>query len=306
MPEWLLRRFNIFGHSITLPNRAKVRYDRYTVPCCADCNSLMGEVVEQPISSVVQGGAQAINDFASAGNLLKLFVWMGLIYLKTHLKDRYHRFHLDERKGIDKIADDYDWEHLHHIHSVVRCFYNDCVVDREAIGSFLSVPVRTPETDDRFDFADLYMAQTMLLRLDDVAMVSVFNDSGAALRYFWQTLEKITGPLSSLRLRELMVHLAYLNLHLKRRPVFHTECDIINETCHIVATVPELDLQKLDRKTRGALLYEAVRDVLPKINFPGRTSEEVVVAIKSGTLTFLFDDEGNFIAKPWSPRPKKR
>jgi hypothetical protein len=88
LPEWLLRRFDLFARVITFPNDTTVRYDRYTVPCCDECNSLMGEVVEKPISEVVEGGAQAINDFASKGNLLKLVVWMGLIFLKTHLKDR--------------------------------------------------------------------------------------------------------------------------------------------------------------------------------------------------------------------------
>jgi hypothetical protein len=32
LPEWLLRRHNLFDKAITLPNGATVRYDRYTVP----------------------------------------------------------------------------------------------------------------------------------------------------------------------------------------------------------------------------------------------------------------------------------
>jgi hypothetical protein len=42
IPEWLLRRYNLFALSLTLPNGSAVRYDRYTVPCCASCNTLIG------------------------------------------------------------------------------------------------------------------------------------------------------------------------------------------------------------------------------------------------------------------------
>jgi len=41
LPEWLLRRYDLFSRTISLPSDRTVRYDRYTVPCCVDCNSLM-------------------------------------------------------------------------------------------------------------------------------------------------------------------------------------------------------------------------------------------------------------------------
>jgi len=52
-----------------------------------------------------------------------------------------------------------------------------------------------------------------------------------------------------------MVELAYPNLHLKNRPTFQTECDIINETCRIIATRPELELTALNLETRDKLLH---------------------------------------------------
>lgn len=151
-PEWLLRRYDLFSKTIVLPNGMPFRYDRNTVPCCAECNSLMGEVVEGPISRVVRGGADAINAFILDGNLLKMIVWMGLIYLKAHLRDRFNRLHLDARKGVQKLSDEYEWDRLHHIHSIVRCFYTDCQVEKEAIGSFLAMPVNTQGNIDRFDY----------------------------------------------------------------------------------------------------------------------------------------------------------
>ena len=299
LPEWLLRRYDLFERTIILPNESEIRYDRYTVPCCTECNALMGEVVEQPISEVVQAGIDGINDFISNGSGLKMFVWMGLIYLKTHLKDRTLRYHRDARKGDAKIADEYEWEYLHHIHSVVRCFYTGCVVEPEVIGSFLSIPVNPQVASEKFDYGDLYLAQTMLLRLGDLALLAVLNDSGGAMSYFWQKLQRITGPVSELQLREIMIELAYLNLHLKERPTFLTGCDAKRKTCRIVGKRPGLELMEMDRRARGAMLRHAVRHALPSIRVAGKTDEEVEAAISAGTFTFLFDDNGQFIGEPW-------
>ncbi len=295
LPLWLLRRYDLFARQITLPNGASVRYDRYTIPCCKDCNSLMGEVVETPISEVVKAGPDAINDFAAKGDLLKLFVWMGLIFLKTHLKDRAMRVHLDARKGEEKIADEYDWADLHHIHSVVRCFYNGAEVEQAAVGSFLSHPVNGQGSVERFDFADLYLAQTMHLRLDDTALFCVLDDSGGASNFFVQRLDRIDGPLSPIQCREVMTELAWLNLSLKNRPTFHTQCDLAAEECRIIATRPILELGDLDLRVRGKLLRRGLQDVPPGMEFRGQTREIAIAAIDAGTMTFLFDDDGKFI-----------
>jgi hypothetical protein len=122
LPEWILRHYNLFARTISLPNGVLARYDRYTIPCCVDCNDLMGRDIETPISNALHRGPEPFAEFIQEAGL-NVFVWMGLIFLKTHLKDRKYRVHLDQRMGDDKIADQYDWEDLHHLHSIVRCFY---------------------------------------------------------------------------------------------------------------------------------------------------------------------------------------
>ena len=302
LPRWLLRRYDLFANTIVLPNGIKVRYDRYTVPCCSECNSFMGTHIETPVSEVVQGGAEAINDFIANGGLLTMFVWMALLFLKTHLKDRQFRVHLDARKGDDLIADMYEWELLHHIHCLVRAPYVGCSVEIEAVGSVLALPVRAQASPDRFDFGDLYLAQTMMIRLDETAILTVFNDSGGAMNYFFQKLEKITGPVSELQLREIMVELAYLNLHLKERPTFYTECDGLNDTCRIIiGSRPKLDLSDMDRSVRGKLMLHALGDALPRVRVEGLTPEEILSSVQAGNFTFLFDDDGVFIAESWTP-----
>lgn len=300
LPAWILSRYNLFAKTITLPNGTTIRYDRYTVPCCIDCNSLMGRIIEEPISQATGSNQESLSEFLN-DHSQKAFVWMALIFLKTHLKDRTLRLNQDRRQGSKKIADQYDWSDLHHIHCVVRSFYNNCALTKEATGSFLCIPVGAQASKENFDFGDLYLAQTIMIRLGDIAFLAVLDDSCGAMSYFWQKLEHISGPVSELQLREIMAELAYLNIHLKDRPVFQTQFDFSNEASQIIVKRPELSLKDLDKKIRGKLLRNAIKHALPHIQIPGKSHEEFLEALDSGNLSFLFDDHGKFIEKSWTP-----
>ena len=298
LPKWLLRRFSLFSSTVTLPNETAFRYDRYTTQCCAECNTIMGELIEKPMSEVVSGGAKAIYEFIEKGEILKLVVWMGLIFLKIHLKDRDFRLHLDSRKGEETISEFHSWDELHHIHCIVRCFYNDCQIEKEAIGSFLCMPVRREASPDKFDFADISQAQTMMLRLDDVGLLAVFNDSCGAMTFFSRCLKRITGAVSEPQLREIMVELAFLNLHLKLRPEFRNEFDMEKEKYRILAKCPkQAELVELDFTIRGEILHIAFGHVLPDLRVAKRTKEQILELIRSGAFSYLFNDKGEFIEK---------
>lgn len=69
-PGMALRRYNLFARTITLPNGKTTRYGRHAVPCCAECNSLMGKVVEERISSVIDRKPDSIQNFLASGGAL--------------------------------------------------------------------------------------------------------------------------------------------------------------------------------------------------------------------------------------------
>lgn len=141
----------------------------------------------------------------------------------------------------------------------------------------------------------------MLLRLDDAAMLTVFDDSGGAVIGLRPKLERIAGAVSELQLREIMVELAFVNLHLKERPRFYTQCDLSRGKSRIFAQRPPFSLMDLDMKVRGQLLHDAVKHALPHITLRGRTKEEVLRALSDGNLSFLFDDNGEFIRESSTP-----
>jgi len=293
LPEWLLRRYNLFSRQITLPSGNTVKYDRHTVPCCTSCNSLMGAKIETPISKLTAAGRQAVR-LALHANRLPFFGWLGLIYLKTHLKDRSLRYHLDERKGRQKIADSYEWSNLHHLHSVVRSFITDVAISQEAIGSFMFLKMEPHPREEPFDFGDLYLAQTMLLRMGDMAFVTAFGDAGCTLHYFKSKLVRM-GPLDGLQLKEVMAEIAAIRLHMKTPPTFRSLFDLDAKKHLIYGDPPDYALMKWRPQVKGNLLHHAMQPLGPKVALTGLTRKDTVRLIKSGKLTFLFDNDGNFI-----------
>lgn len=296
LPNWLLRRYGLHSHAMTLPNNTTYRYDQYTIPCCADCNALMGREVEEPIKNVVTQGSQAIYEHVQRNGTLRFFVWLALLFLKTHLKDRTLRWHRDRRQPDDRIGELHTWEELHHLHTLARCFYTKCTIAKEALGSLLIMSAKRRPSVETFDFADLSEAQTLLLRLDDVAFLAVFNDSCGAMQGLMPKLDRISGAVHELQLRELMAELALVNLHLEHRPTFHTRVDGRTGEHSIEANrPPQFALKPMDKTLRGRLLYQAVRHVIGKLQVPGFTDEQISARIVSGDWTFLFDNEGQFI-----------
>jgi hypothetical protein len=125
IPKWILRRYDLFNHKIRLPNRRETTYGGYTLPCCRDCNSLMAETFETPLSGLLENYLRA-RTLAEAPEIQRLlFNWLVLIFLKIHLKDRLLPLHLDRRQGTEKIASVYAWDQLHHLHCVARSFYTN-------------------------------------------------------------------------------------------------------------------------------------------------------------------------------------
>jgi len=222
----------------------------------------------------------------------RLFCWMSLIFLKAHLKDKYLRFHLDRRKGETKIGELHSWEDLHHIHCVARAFYTRCELTAEVVGSMLVLPAKVRPHFESFDYGDFSFAQTMLLRIDETAIIVVFNDSQAAQSLYYEELGKIKGPLSPLQLREIAARMASINIQLAERPKFFSELDLLTEEYRILAHRPkELYVDSWQNELEGAIMHHVCKEMV--MGIPDR--EQVLENLKTGRYTFLVDNEGRFI-----------
>lgn len=306
MPEWVLRKYNLFSGTIGLKNEAKIRYDRYKVPCCIDCNSLMGRELEDPMSRIVAGGHEAVANHVTQNGAMLLFVWMAVIFIKAHLKDKELRYERDLRKESGSISDGlYTWEELHHVHCVARLFYTNNRFSSNSFGSFLLFPAKSELVPDHFDFVDLTHFQSMMIRMDDIALFAVFNDSCGAINGFMPMSDRIQGPLSQLQLREVLSHLSFLNYSLKIRPRHSTRINS-DGSIEIVSEVPtnfEL-VEELDYGIFGALMWELLKDQLSKLQARNMSQTDFHDRVRAGQWTFLFDENQNFIHHAISPKTK--
>lgn len=292
IPDWILRRSNLHSRYIQIPNQTGYRYGQLKVPCCSTCNTAMGVEFEEPISAMFAGGYDSVCAELSENGPLRLFQWLSLMFLKTHLKDKYLNYHRDRRKGEMKIAEFHSWDDLHHIHCVARSFFSGCDLDQRVLGSIFVIPAKVRPHYDDFDFIDLSRAQTMLLSIGETAIVAVLNDSQAVAQMAVDDLtQKIGGPLSPIQLREVAAIFASINLQLQPRPRFCSEIDIFNETCRIVADCPEqIGIEKWNDDLHGAIMHALTQEFLNK-DIRGK---QLLQSVRSGKYTFLTNPEGEF------------
>lgn len=172
----------------------------------------------------------------------------------------------------DRIADLYDWQSLHHVHCVARSFIAGARIATGVFGSMILLPGKPGAGEHGFDYGDDYAGRSILLKLGDIALIAVLNDSGASANFLRDIsitadkqplLSKITGPLSRIQLREIMIHFAYTNIRLDRRPEFSTEIDRETELCTLEADIPaEFELREGDTSFYGRLLFSACQNAL--------------------------------------------
>lgn len=289
LPKWILKKYKLFSSQITLSNEQHYRYDRYKIPCCEECNKLYGKIVETPISDGFSHGYNHACTFYKKHYRL-IFIWLTLIFLKTHLKDK--KFKFDPKKKTS-IGDIYEWEKLHHLHCISRIPYTKNLLGRKAIGSMLLVPAKKIDLYPSFDFIDIYEGQTIFIRMDEIAIICVLNDSCSIINSLSDLISKFSGPLDALQLRELAVKFAYMNMKLQNRPDFFSQLDGDKNQITIDAkTSGFYKIGDTNLQEYGRLFYHFSKDILKDMGNPDLPIQ--ISNIKKGLLTYLLDDKGNF------------
>jgi len=295
LPDWLLKKYQLHSKKITLANGANFLYGSYTIPCCEECNTNLGKQIETPVSKLLKQSyldiCKTIN--ADVSNLHLLFKWLMLIFFKTHLKDTEFNWNLNTKKGTEKIGDTYDWHEMHHVHCMIRSDYTNAFVDTNTIGSILIVPAIQHDSIEPFDFIDHKDGKTIMIRLDELCIICVLNDSCGSYTLFRNDIEKIKGAMTPFQLRELYAHLVYINLHLKERPLYFSQF-LESGEYNIKAKIPETaELVPEEERiiTHGELLFHYCKDMIGPIE----NKEGILNEIKEGKRRYLLNDEGEFL-----------
>lgn len=295
IPDWILKKYNLHSKFITLPNGTKFRYNQYTVPCCKDCNTELGEIYEEPISQLLSKTYSEIIEIIKQNpeTVHLLFRWLNLIFFKTHLKDKSILFDRDIRKDNGYISKDYYWEEMHHIHCIARSHYSGAKIDKNVYGTIYILPTILQDEKDDFDYIDNELGKGILLQLGEFSIIAVLNDCCAGYTFFQERFNKIKGALNQFQLREILSHLNFININLKERPIFKSsisskgEYKIIVELPETLCLIPENERLV----TPGNFLHYYVNKLIGKIE----NKEKILDEIEQNKRSFLLDDKGEFM-----------
>jgi hypothetical protein len=299
LPNWILRKFNLHARKITLPNGAKVTYGTYKVPCCETCNRNLGELVENPVREFLSLGYDQLKSGLTSEKLGLVYIWLSLIYFKIHYKGIFLRENPAEPNS-PKMAENYDWSELHHVHCIARIPYSCALVDSECLATIFILKAKCEEYYEHFDFFDLHPLNTIYMRLGDVAIFAVLNDANCSFNFMFNVLNDITDPLTPIQLREVLVHLSFINESLPQRPNFISVIE--NGQYKILAekpVLPEKIIKTGHQERFGELLHYTLKDLISRS--PDLSKEEVEKKVKAGEMTFLRDDDGKFIKNSYMP-----
>lgn len=293
IPDWVLRRFDLHSRRITLPNGQQQIYGRYTLRCCEACNSLLGARLETPVSQMFEDeiGATVVNLRAADPTLL--YSWLCLVFIKLHLKDREVRADPDRRNPSPQIGEIYDWDGLHHIHSIARTPHSKATIDSPVPGTACFFEMA--DQPERFDFASLSDYSTIMLRVGNLGIAAVLNDCGYVGTLVQEYFSHISGPISSIQLREIAARLAYGNTLLESRPNFWSELEP-NGNLTIRSSPPSSSgIRNVDRTELGELIAFSCAPLLRNSKTPD--VELKIEQLARGEIQFLYHDDGSFISE---------
>lgn len=288
IPDWVQRSYGLRDKSIRLSNGTDFPYPKYKIRCCEECNSFLGMAFEAPISTALSGGPDHFFEWYQT-EAFRVFLWLNLIYLKTHLKDNQLRSERDQRAPDTRLGDLYDWTELHHCHAMVRATRFGYEIDTEKVlGSLFLFQLGDWARQQRYDYNDHLPTHTVMLRLGEIAFICALNDSCGVFQALMPKIENLPPDLNPLQFLEILTEFQFVNAHLKFRPAYKTEIDPRTGRVTISATIPEqFELEELDFSLRGELMVRNFYGSLGRFELKGLTEEETKAHLLSGDVSFF-------------------
>ena len=164
IPQWLQRRFNLWGQRLELPNHTTIPYSQLTIPACSRCNNEIYGQLEQRVSRNV----------ASPSDLWK---WANKVHYGLAFKDRFLEW--DRRNPGYKIGDivrnDDPLEKDRHF---LHCLSGAFKTKPDPFGTVFTFKFRQTEP---FDFAHMLPTSSLCMSFGDWGLI-VFVTDGQALQ----------------------------------------------------------------------------------------------------------------------------
>jgi len=207
--DWVIKRCNLSDKKITLPKGSKIPYIKYKIPCCEECNSKLGRMIEKPMGRLFfKGNEELLKEPRKKDVDIKLFRWLCLIFIKVHLRDNTLMAAMDEEGAS------YDWEGLHHIWCVARSSFTEATLGEGVLGSLIVLETEDKK-DHHYDYMDNLTNKTIMIKIGKICLMGVLDDGGTVADILKDTLKKIKAPLTDLQRMEIFSHINYISQNLE-------------------------------------------------------------------------------------------
>ena len=300
IPDWIHNSHKLPSYKTILGNETTYPYASHKIPCCKSCNSMLGERVEKPMSKILQHGIAGLVKHINEHGIMLPYLWLALIFIKHSIHDKKLRKYRDRRMPDIKLSEDIEWNEFYHVYTLVRTllFAENANIGKGCIGSFLVLSAMVDDSKfHSFDYADFTLTQSAMIRYNDVIIAASFNDACGAINGIRNRMSRVKGPLGIAQAREILLDMAVVNVHMKNRPTFSYKVSWDGTRHELCAHVPDkFEMYDVDMALRGELSLTAYRGIIDTLRIDDSSSTpEVIEKLRTGTVSFLFDANGEFI-----------
>ncbi len=249
-------------------------YGSYTIPCCLNCNSDLGNIYEKPISNLLRKNYNEFNELLQNDMQIRdlIYTWLSIIFLKVYLKSKSFIIIQNDNKAY--LSDFYPWEEMHHIFCISRKHYAQSYMSQEVIGTLFCL--EAVENGDPFDFADSFDGKVIMIKVGKIYLFSVLMDASMCYNIFYDNLASIQKKykkINILQAREIFSHLKYLSINLKYQPKFWTS--IYKKEKHFIEVEEPLIINLKDPDHRISSPNINLIDCLKSL-FEGKMDDKII------------------------------
>lgn len=220
-PKWLLKKFDLWNKELILLNGTSIKYKNLIIPCCKECNSVMGRNIEKPIGQGVELG---YNEFIKLNKTI-IFHWLNKIAYGMLFKELSLKAQLSNPKS-DTI---YKEEHLKK-HKMQYLFMSSIIYKTALINNPWSILIFRidPCGEEKYWAHDNPFTKTFFIRMNDIGVISHLMDNGYNEGYFMEfdsMRELLSRTLHPIQFAELCAQFLYKSSLFYRDPFYTTLFD---------------------------------------------------------------------------------
>jgi hypothetical protein len=287
-PKWVLKKYNMFDHVLTLPNKTKIPYRQWKVQCCKNCNGIRMSEIESQIKKSISEGIKSVKSLDE-----ELIVWW---LLKLYYAKIYKEAQL--KKDISKP------EFGQLIESELFERYNDIFFYLSEL--YKGFKFRDPKPYDlyifktteeaTFDYIDDTISHTVYIRLDSIIFICCFNSFGIHQLQFQQSLDILykLPKIHYYQALEIYAKITYFN-RLYRKDVEHSYF-IDKSGVNITTEILDIsEFEKFDFNNCNSLIKEVFELRGLKIASEFVPNRIMTIIVKSNGEPYTFDEiENNY------------